>query len=245
MKHTSLNMEVKNVMGMYDVMPTIGNMLGIYNQYALGNDIFNTKENNIVVFPNGNWVTNKVYYNSQKGEYLSLVNEAISEEEIKQYYKELRNLSTNRISKDIVEKLTGESIEDIWQKIFQEEQKLRSNIFFPNDIIIMYPAIKEMKSKKLITCDFSGGLIFPGSLYVNYRPFIENITTNERYVLKRTLKVEPGYEHYLPRTITELEQLQENIRLESEDINDGINYSHLSQRTGGELVLQKLKRRKL
>lgn len=83
MKHTSLNMEVKNVMGMYDVMPTIGNMLGIYNQYALGNDIFNTKENNIVVFPNGNWVTNKVYYNSQKGEYLSLVNEAISEEEIK------------------------------------------------------------------------------------------------------------------------------------------------------------------
>ena len=61
MKHTSLNMEVKNVMGMYDVMPTIGNMLGIYNQYALGNDIFNTKENNIVVFPNGNWVTNKVY----------------------------------------------------------------------------------------------------------------------------------------------------------------------------------------
>ena len=83
MKRTSLNMEVKNVMGMYDVMPTIGNMLGIYNQYALGNDIFNTKENNIVVFPNGNWVTNKVYYNSQKGEYLSLVNEAISEEEIK------------------------------------------------------------------------------------------------------------------------------------------------------------------
>ncbi len=83
MKNTSLNMEVKNVMGMYDAMPTIGNMLGIYNQYALGNDIFNTKENNIVVFPNGNWVTNKVYYNSQKGEYLSLVNEAISEEEIK------------------------------------------------------------------------------------------------------------------------------------------------------------------
>ena len=83
MKNTSLNIEVKNVMGMYDAMPTIGNMLGIYNQYALGNDIFNVKENNIVVFPNGNWVTNKVYYNSQKGEYLSLVNEAISEEEIK------------------------------------------------------------------------------------------------------------------------------------------------------------------
>ena len=42
-------------MGMYDVMPTIGNMLGFYNKYALGHDIFETKENNIVVFPNGNW----------------------------------------------------------------------------------------------------------------------------------------------------------------------------------------------
>ncbi len=83
MKNTKLNMEVTNVMGMYDAMPTLGNMLGIYNPYALGRDIFNTNENNIVVFPNGNWVTNKVYYNSQKGEYLSLVNEAISEDEIK------------------------------------------------------------------------------------------------------------------------------------------------------------------
>ena len=83
MAGTKLNMEVKNVMGMYDAMPTLGNMLGFYNQYALGNDIFNIKERNIVIFPNGNWVTNKVYYNSQKGEYLSLVNEAISEEEIK------------------------------------------------------------------------------------------------------------------------------------------------------------------
>ena len=83
MDETNLNMEVTNVMGMYDVLPTLGNMLGFYNQYALGNDIFTIKEDNIVIFPNGNWVTNKVYYNSQKGEYLSLVNEAISEEEIK------------------------------------------------------------------------------------------------------------------------------------------------------------------
>lgn len=166
-----------------------------------------------------------------------------TEEDIKEYYKELRNLSTNRISKLIVEQLTGESIEDIWQKIFQEEQQLRSDIFFPNDIIIMYPSIKETKSKKIITCDFSGALIYPGSLYINYRPLIENITTKERYVLKRTLKVEPAYEFYLPTTITELEQLQTNIKLEQEDTNDGINYSHLSQRTGGELVLQKLKRR--
>ena len=83
MKGTKLNKEHKNVMGMYDVMPTLGNMFGFYNKYALGHDIFSIKNNNIVVFPNGNWVTNKVYYDSQKGEYLSLNGEAISEKEIK------------------------------------------------------------------------------------------------------------------------------------------------------------------
>lgn len=105
MKGTKLNQEVKNVMGMYDAMPTLGNMLGFYNQYALGHDIFNIKENNIVVFPNGNWVTNKVYYNSQKGEYLSLVNEAISEDEIKKnnaYATALLDVSNDIIVFDLL-----------------------------------------------------------------------------------------------------------------------------------------------
>ena len=39
-------------------------------------------ENNIVVFPNGNWVNNKLYYNCQKAEYLPLTEEPISEDEI-------------------------------------------------------------------------------------------------------------------------------------------------------------------
>ena len=65
----SMKKEIKTVMGMYDVMPTIGNMLGIYNKYALGHDMFSLKEDdNIVVFPTGNWLTNKVYYNAQKVE---------------------------------------------------------------------------------------------------------------------------------------------------------------------------------
>ena len=105
MAGTKLNIENNNVMGMYDVMPTLGNMFGFYNEYALGNDIFNVKENNIVVFPNGNWVTNKVYYNSQKGEYLSLVNEAISEDEIKnnnEYATELLDVSNDIIVFDLL-----------------------------------------------------------------------------------------------------------------------------------------------
>ena len=56
---------------MYDVMPTVGNMFGIVNEYALGNDLFSV-EDNVVVFPDGNWLTDKMYYNSQKGEALLL-----------------------------------------------------------------------------------------------------------------------------------------------------------------------------
>ena len=116
MKGTKLNQEITNVMGMYDAMPTLGNMLGFYNEYALGHDIFNIKDKNIVVFPNGNWVTNKVYYNSQKGEYLSLVNEAVSEEEIKNnndYATKLLDVSNDIIVFDLLKpKEELESIEE-------------------------------------------------------------------------------------------------------------------------------------
>lgn len=113
MKGTSLNMEVTDVMGMYDVEPTVGNMLGFYNEYQLGHDIFNIKDNNIVVFPTGNWVTNRVYYNSQKGEYLSLDGNAISEEEIKknnEYSTKLLNVSNNIIVYDLIEKYEDEKL---------------------------------------------------------------------------------------------------------------------------------------
>lgn len=100
MEGTKLNQEITNIMGMYDVQPTLGNMFGFYNKYALGHDIFNIKENNIVVFPNGNWATNKLYYNSQKEAYLSLTDSEITEEEISKnssYANELLDVSNNII----------------------------------------------------------------------------------------------------------------------------------------------------
>ena len=92
-------------MGMYDVMPTIGNMFGFYNKYALGNDIFNIKDKNIVVFPNGNWVTNRLYYNSQKAAYLPLSEDPISEEEISkntEYANKLLDVSNDIIVFDLL-----------------------------------------------------------------------------------------------------------------------------------------------
>ena len=60
--------EITKIMGAYDVMPTLANMFGFEYEYALGHDIFSIDEN-IVVFPNGNWVTDKVYYNNQLSDY--------------------------------------------------------------------------------------------------------------------------------------------------------------------------------
>ena len=105
MKGTDLNKEYTNVMSMYDVEPTLGNMFGYSNEYALGHDIFDIKDKNIVVFPNGNWLTNKVYYNSQKGEYLSLTEEPVTEEEIKknnEYASELLDVSNDIIVFDLL-----------------------------------------------------------------------------------------------------------------------------------------------
>lgn len=97
--------QVDDIMGMYDVQPTISNMLGFYNKYSLGHDIFEIKDNNIVVFPNGNWLTNKVYYNSQKGEYMSLKDEVIGENYIKEnsdYAEKLLDVSNNIIVFDLL-----------------------------------------------------------------------------------------------------------------------------------------------
>ena len=58
-------------MGMYDVLPTLANMFGFKDKYGLGHDIF-SKNEKIVVFPNGNILTDKVYYSNLNDEYITL-----------------------------------------------------------------------------------------------------------------------------------------------------------------------------
>lgn len=67
-KDKSITGRVDKIMSSLDVMPTLGNMFGFKSEYALGNDIFSV-EDNIVVFPNGNFRTDKIYYNVQNDEY--------------------------------------------------------------------------------------------------------------------------------------------------------------------------------
>ena len=88
---------------MYDAMPTLANMFNFEYEYALGHDIF-SKHDNIVVFPNGNWVTDKMYYNAQKEEYLLLKDSVVNKDEIennKQYANKLLEVSDSIIVYDL------------------------------------------------------------------------------------------------------------------------------------------------
>ncbi len=104
MAGTKYNKTIDMVMGMIDVMPTLGNMLGVHNKYALGHDIFSVDEN-VVVFPSGNWITNKIYYNTSKNDFYPLMMDTpIGQEYIDNY---------NKYAEDIIKVSNGIIVYDL------------------------------------------------------------------------------------------------------------------------------------
>lgn len=100
-KDQNYNLNVNTPMGMIDVLPTLGNMIGIHSDYQLGKDIINLKgDDNTVTFIDGSFLTSKVYYNSPKGEIYSINNEPITEEYIKERAKKSSDLI--EVSNDII-----------------------------------------------------------------------------------------------------------------------------------------------
>ena len=106
--------EVTKVMGMIDVQPTLGNMFGFYNKYALGHDIFSIDEN-IVVFPSSNWITDSIYYNSAKGTFRQLkLNVDIPDDYISknnEYAEQILTISNDIIVYDLIKRV-GENPEN-------------------------------------------------------------------------------------------------------------------------------------
>lgn len=97
---------VSDAMGMYDLLPTLANMFNFNYKYSMGNDIFSNSEK-IVIFPNGNFLTNKIYYNGLKGDYITLTDEPISEdyiEKLKEYSEIKLSVSNNIITHDLIRK---------------------------------------------------------------------------------------------------------------------------------------------
>ena len=101
--------EISTPMGMIDVSPTLGNMLNIYNPYALGHDVMNiTNGENIVVFKDGSYITDKIYYNASKREVYSIGNNVITEDYLEKnndYVNEIIKISDNIISYDLLKEM--------------------------------------------------------------------------------------------------------------------------------------------
>lgn len=108
-KDKQYSTEINTPAGMIDALPTLGNMFGIKSNYQLGHDLMSIKkEDNIVVFNDASYLTDKVYYNSQKGEIYPLTNEAIDESYISEkskYADEIINVSNNIITYDLIKEI--------------------------------------------------------------------------------------------------------------------------------------------
>ncbi|MGN0593975.1 MAG: LTA synthase family protein, partial [Hominimerdicola sp.] len=104
--------EITKVMGMYDVQPTLGNMFGFENKYALGHDIFSLGEDeeNVVIFPNGNFITDTIYYDSQKNTYFDLTD----------YENVVKNASCNQYFKDTPNPVYIDSIHGLYKTTADE-----------------------------------------------------------------------------------------------------------------------------
>ena len=101
--------KISTPMGMIDVLPTLGNMLNISNKYSLGQDIFNIKEEDgIVVFKDGSYITNKIYYSAKNNEAYTLSNGVITDDYIKtksEYADQIIDVSNNIIKSNLIPKL--------------------------------------------------------------------------------------------------------------------------------------------
>lgn len=159
------------------------------------------------------------------------------------YEQEIGELNCDDISESVIKKHYGAPIYKIAMMIEEEYQKYRSEILFSGELIKMYPGINIHRAKQPITCDFSAGIIMPGSLYVSFRPFFKNIKNGDAYVLSRTIRVESGYEQDIPQTLQEFESFY--LRAQSERYDSThIDYNHFMTEMGGDFPIQKLKRRK-
>ena len=129
---------------------------------------------------------------------------SLKKEMLTLYNEQIKTLEQDPIGKLFID--TNISIEEIYYNIEQYLESLKSTYLFDNETVKFYPSIKEFKATKNITCHFSGGTIYKGSTYCSYRPFIQNMDSGKKYVLKDTIKVELYYRDELPTTLKEFEE---------------------------------------
>jgi len=179
------------------------------------------------------------YYKLYINEINNLKNDSIREHLKKLYELEARSLLKNtegiRITKD-------DSLNDILLKTQDYFDQITSYVLFYGDYVKFYPNIKECIAQKNHNCCFSNALIRKGSLYVRFKPFLHNISKNEKYVANKVITVEPGYLYDLPKTLSDFEDFYSKVI--SHTSNQDLDYSNISYNLSCEYKILKLKNSK-
>lgn len=98
-KDDYLSTEITEVMSTQNIKPTLANMFNFEADYMMAPDMFSVEEN-IVIFPNTNFVTDKVFYNASLDEYKVLTDDPISGTYIEEMNEKV--LSTLETSNNII-----------------------------------------------------------------------------------------------------------------------------------------------
>ena len=119
-KDQKVHKEISNVAGMIDALPTLSNMFGVgVNEYQLGHDLFNMKKgDNTVVFTDGSYVTDTIYYDGQSGDIYSISDEAFSEDDVlkrSQYADDIIKVSNDIITYDLINEMENASVNGVEQ----------------------------------------------------------------------------------------------------------------------------------
>ncbi len=104
--------KVSEATGMIDAFPILANMFGVgKGNYQLGHDIFSLNSgDNTVVFTDGSYVTNKIYYDGQNGEIYSIDGKPTTEEYINErakYADEIIDISNDIITYDLIKEMNN------------------------------------------------------------------------------------------------------------------------------------------
>ena len=108
-KNNKKGVRMDNPTGMIDVISTLGNMLGVRSKYALGRDAMSTsKEDAIVTFKDGSFITDKVYYNAKNGDVYAISNSVIEDDYIEKrsaYADKISEISDNIITYNLIKEM--------------------------------------------------------------------------------------------------------------------------------------------
>ena len=113
-KDKKVTKKVSTATGMIDAYPILANLFGVENsQFQLGHDVLgNSDDDNTVAFIDSSYVTNKIYYNGQNGEFYSVNGDAVDSDYITKNSKhvdDLIDISNDIITYDLVKEISNKS----------------------------------------------------------------------------------------------------------------------------------------